>query len=703
MVVLRAGQVLAKHELPPASELVLGRTPQCQVTIADNTVSRMHARIYADGQAVYLEDLGSANGTFIDGERIVGTVRLADGQLVRPGQKALPAPIVLRFEDPAQRQGAAGGLVATARIAVEPPPPPPPPPSRMPTPLAVPPPPPPKVVPTVTATSVTVAPAPPPPPAAAQGAVARPRPPASVLETRPIATRQPPRGLLLAAAVALLVLLGAGAFWWRSTLPAPTRWGSAQLASQEVSPGGTLILEGTEIEPDVPLVVRVAGRDVAGVEVTPGRLRIPVLPLPGRPAGRYSVPLSVHRGDEEVFATEVSYVVRPRVDHVAPLRAMVGDTLTIEGSALPESPADVVVTIGSMRARVVQATASRLLVRVPRVTTDQPAALSLAVRVGDWQARPAVVEISPRPQHPVEFNVRAEWHPEQKIWELSSPLGALFLFHAEPPAADGSAPARVQQAQQQIHDLFTAAADDPDLRVTVTPARRAYRFVVTSPQHHGAPPFVELSEADLVATARSRRLDTAPDVLALWMARVWNHLLDAFARGEKPPAATTPSYLPVVARLVAANLDAGGSGTPEAADLERLPAPDRQALADAFVAVPAGYGNVAGHWIARLENVFYPEDQYLIELTLDLDQKGRSLSGHGVVLLQGSAMTLKVPSAPAGGALRPGAPPTVTIHLSMNRPIGDIELAGSFEGSALVGTFRSSTVKRTGTWQAIRQ
>ena len=103
VVVLRGGQVLAEHELPPDGELVVGRTPQCQVTIPDSTVSRMHARLYADGQGVYLEDLGSANGTFLDGERVMGFVRLTDGQIVRPGPKARAQPTVLRFEDPAKR------------------------------------------------------------------------------------------------------------------------------------------------------------------------------------------------------------------------------------------------------------------------------------------------------------------------------------------------------------------------------------------------------------------------------------------------------------------------------------------------------------------------------------------------------------------------------------------------------------------------
>jgi len=85
-IVLRGGQVLAEHPLPPGSELVLGRSEGCDVTIADGSVSRLHARLVADAEGIYVEDLGSANGTFVDGERTRGRVRLSHGQQVRAAQ-----------------------------------------------------------------------------------------------------------------------------------------------------------------------------------------------------------------------------------------------------------------------------------------------------------------------------------------------------------------------------------------------------------------------------------------------------------------------------------------------------------------------------------------------------------------------------------------------------------------------------------------
>ncbi len=101
---MKGGQVLSEHPLPPGAELVVGRSEGCDVTIADGSVSRLHARLVADGEGVYVEDLGSANGTFVDGTRVRGRARLDSGQEVRVAQRAQAAPFVLRVEDERQPQ-----------------------------------------------------------------------------------------------------------------------------------------------------------------------------------------------------------------------------------------------------------------------------------------------------------------------------------------------------------------------------------------------------------------------------------------------------------------------------------------------------------------------------------------------------------------------------------------------------------------------
>lgn len=55
--------------LLPRSKTVLGRSPECQIAVEVPGVSRYHCRINCDGRHCHLVDLGSVNGTFVNGER----------------------------------------------------------------------------------------------------------------------------------------------------------------------------------------------------------------------------------------------------------------------------------------------------------------------------------------------------------------------------------------------------------------------------------------------------------------------------------------------------------------------------------------------------------------------------------------------------------------------------------------------------------
>jgi phosphoserine phosphatase RsbU/P len=62
-----------------AGELVIGRSRTCDLSIQDRFLSRRHARLYRDGDTWLIEDLGSRNGTFVNGRRIERP------EAVRPG------------------------------------------------------------------------------------------------------------------------------------------------------------------------------------------------------------------------------------------------------------------------------------------------------------------------------------------------------------------------------------------------------------------------------------------------------------------------------------------------------------------------------------------------------------------------------------------------------------------------------------------
>jgi hypothetical protein len=79
-------------------ETIVGRSRHATIFIDDESVSRRHARLTIDGGSVIVEDLGSKNGTTLNGQRLVGPMAAADGARITVGSVAL---IFRVFDEPA--------------------------------------------------------------------------------------------------------------------------------------------------------------------------------------------------------------------------------------------------------------------------------------------------------------------------------------------------------------------------------------------------------------------------------------------------------------------------------------------------------------------------------------------------------------------------------------------------------------------------
>ena len=73
----------------PAGESVIGRDRGCAVHIDADSVSRHHARLHVTERGASIADLGSKNGTWVDGERIHGSVPLTDRTSFRLGSETV--------------------------------------------------------------------------------------------------------------------------------------------------------------------------------------------------------------------------------------------------------------------------------------------------------------------------------------------------------------------------------------------------------------------------------------------------------------------------------------------------------------------------------------------------------------------------------------------------------------------------------------
>jgi pSer/pThr/pTyr-binding forkhead associated (FHA) protein len=87
---------------------LIGRDEGCDILIADVEISRQHARITRTPRGYVLEDLGSTNGTYLDGQRVTAP------HLLQPGDRiSLSETVILSYEEQVEELGAT--VVSPAR------------------------------------------------------------------------------------------------------------------------------------------------------------------------------------------------------------------------------------------------------------------------------------------------------------------------------------------------------------------------------------------------------------------------------------------------------------------------------------------------------------------------------------------------------------------------------------------------------------
>ncbi|HEX9389435.1 MAG TPA: FHA domain-containing protein [Anaerolineales bacterium] len=124
-LIMRSGPTPGAAFTLEGDQLTIGRDSVNEIVINDAEISRRHARLTFQGGKYVLEDLGSTNGTFVNGQRLAGPRVLKAGEVVSLGEQ-----IVMVFE---ATNFDAGATVVSPRAAAVPPvsrpvmPPPPPP------------------------------------------------------------------------------------------------------------------------------------------------------------------------------------------------------------------------------------------------------------------------------------------------------------------------------------------------------------------------------------------------------------------------------------------------------------------------------------------------------------------------------------------------------------------------------------------------
>jgi pSer/pThr/pTyr-binding forkhead associated (FHA) protein len=70
-------------------ELTVGRAGGCQITLDDTYVSQLHARVFRRDGQLYVEDLGSTNGTYLNRKKVTAPVAIRKGDRLQIGKTVM--------------------------------------------------------------------------------------------------------------------------------------------------------------------------------------------------------------------------------------------------------------------------------------------------------------------------------------------------------------------------------------------------------------------------------------------------------------------------------------------------------------------------------------------------------------------------------------------------------------------------------------
>lgn len=80
---------MAGYVFPLGDELTVGRAAGCQITLDDTYASQIHARIFTRDDQLFVEDLGSTNGTYLNRRKVAAPMVVSRGDQIQIGSTVM--------------------------------------------------------------------------------------------------------------------------------------------------------------------------------------------------------------------------------------------------------------------------------------------------------------------------------------------------------------------------------------------------------------------------------------------------------------------------------------------------------------------------------------------------------------------------------------------------------------------------------------
>jgi hypothetical protein len=416
--------------------------------------------------------------------------------------------------------------------------------------------------------------------------------------------------------------------------------------------------------------------------------------LPGAEAGARAVTLRVERQRIVVLRQSLQYETAPTIERVEPAEAAVGDVVAVIGSGFVSDPARVQVRVGSRPAAVVSAAPRRLEVRVPVVTRDTTIEAPVEVGVEGLRSAPAPLIVRRREAacYALSFEARPTSRRVFEVWHSFGPAVLVEGSSSGGTTAESEWPAAVRQSVAALEAAFAAARRDPSVRFQVQ-GRGERPLLVASGL--GGSPRVVAGMSSAVTQLVCERLPELrqPELILHWQAAILNDMLDLFAR--MLPPRILPASEPaggVLRRLHQLNSESGGGSCPTEAEVETITGEERRAFETAAFRVPARFGDVAGAWEGSFEGAGEQASQDRLEMQLELEQSGTTLTGRMFLFeVRGPGIKWSPPPVEGltGRVLLEGGT-SVELRLPPVPPHDIVRLTGTVADDAMEGTFRTS-------------
>jgi hypothetical protein len=658
----------------------------------------------------FIKDLNSANGTFVNDQRISGSQRLRDRDEIRLGQQSSSAPVILVFSNPAeallskleemQMTDSQPGVLQSKEV----------------TDAAA------KEGEKIAAEEAAEAEE-----AKPEGEAAEEKEPAAEeasaeeqaeehVEVAPLPTKKgifsSPLGLigvivlaLSAIAIAVFFILGKGTATPESVKP-------------DRGSTGDLVRITGDFEPEDVTSVKILDKDAFVLKRDDDGIQIRLPDFPEVSAPETKAELVVLEGDKPLTQLPFTVVIAPRIQNINPLSGGVGTQVRIQTN-MPGLPTTVFFGSDLAGGRI---DGKDIVVTVPSPGDKVPEngmKVPVTVKINNLQARNSIdFLILPEAAKPEEvFKLGFVAKPYSTTlgfneYSVETNLGPLLLLVAKDDSS--SSRDRAEKVAKNLNDGIAYFESNPDAKIAFAREEDAYSIFADGAVEGTRLNLLRVFRDDALPYSKLNSRLVSLDELAEWWRMLIGAYYKTFVQAKNPEGTGILSSGGSIFQQVV-NFYAVGNEQGERYYnkdfLETLPADQKAKLLSLSLNLPAKVANVDGSWIGAMDNRLYSNiSDPTLQLELNLKQRGEGISGRAsitwkIVIGSSSGSFQNEAYKPLGtfslfGQYRKTS--SFPVEFSFTEKDGRaLDFVGKLDGKSLKGTYVIRATGQEGNWQAI--